>query len=160
MLTKWLKQDYSLLYAEMHYHYIKPLIICEKYLRPSSGILPDDYKIYCFHGKAACIMVCQERRKKHCNYYMMDTEWNYLDWIKSASKEIGEQLERPACLNQMIVYAEKLAKDFPFVRIDLYVINNQIYFGEMTFTPCGCIDTDYTEAGNRELSGRLRVSSS
>ena len=35
----------------------------------------------------------------------------------------------------MIALAEKLAIPFPFVRVDLYCVNNQIYFGEMTFTP-------------------------
>ena len=31
--------------------------------------------------------------------------------------------------------AEKLSKDFPYVRVDLYCINKKIYFGEMTFYP-------------------------
>lgn len=31
--------------------------------------------------------------------------------------------------------AEKLAADFPFVRVDLYNINGNIVFGEMTFYP-------------------------
>lgn len=35
----------------------------------------------------------------------------------------------------MILIAEKLAKPFPFVRVDLYEINGKIYISEMTFTP-------------------------
>ena len=35
----------------------------------------------------------------------------------------------------MVVLAEKLAKNFPFVRVDLYNIEGKIYFSEMTFTP-------------------------
>lgn len=31
--------------------------------------------------------------------------------------------------------AEKLSQDFSFVRVDLYWINNKIYFGELTFYP-------------------------
>lgn len=33
----------------------------------------------------------------------------------------------------------KLAKNIPFVRIDLYVIDNDIYFGEITFYPASGI---------------------
>ncbi len=35
----------------------------------------------------------------------------------------------------MVKISEKLAAPFPFVRVDLYQIGEQIYFGEMTFTP-------------------------
>ena len=35
----------------------------------------------------------------------------------------------------MINISEKLAKPFPFVRVDLYNIDGKIYFSEMTFTP-------------------------
>ena len=35
----------------------------------------------------------------------------------------------------MLAMAEKLAKPFPFVRVDLYSIHGKIYFSEMTFTP-------------------------
>lgn len=156
-LKKWLKQDYSLLYAEMQYHYIKPLIICEKYLQPASGFLPDDYKVYCFHGKAKCVMVCRERESEQCKYYMMDRDWNFLDWIPSASREEAKGIERPLCLKELLSYAERLSKGFPFVRMDFYVLDNRIYFGEMTFTPCGCVDNDYTETGNLELSKMLKI---
>ena len=35
----------------------------------------------------------------------------------------------------MIQYAEVLSSEFPFVRVDLYDVNNTIYFGELTFYP-------------------------
>ena len=35
----------------------------------------------------------------------------------------------------MVKLAEEMAKDFPFVRVDLYNINGKIYFSELTFTP-------------------------
>ena len=37
----------------------------------------------------------------------------------------------------MIEYTQSLAKDLDFVRVDFYLVNNEIYFGELTFTP-GC----------------------
>ncbi len=31
--------------------------------------------------------------------------------------------------------AQKLAEDFPYVRVDLYNIEGEIYLGELTFSP-------------------------
>lgn len=156
-LRRWLKEDYSLTYAEMQYHYIKPRIICEKYLKPKSGILPDDYKVYCFNGKAECIMLCKERANGHSRFYFFDRDWKCLSWNKSWTKGWGDEIERPSCLDALLKYAEKLSANIPFVRMDFYVIDGKVYFGEMTFTPCGCLDWGYSEEGNRELSKRLRI---
>ena len=34
-------------------------------------------------------------------------------------------------------YAEKISAGHTFLRVDLYSINGEVYFGEMTFTPKG-----------------------
>lgn len=41
----------------------------------------------------------------------------------------------PKHLSQMILLAQKLAKDFTFVRVDFYEVNDKIYFGELTLFP-------------------------
>jgi TupA-like ATPgrasp len=33
--------------------------------------------------------------------------------------------------------ATTLARDFEYVRVDLFVFDNRLYFGELTFTPGG-----------------------
>ena len=43
--------------------------------------------------------------------------------------------EKPKNYQLMIQIAEKLAQNIPFVRVDLYEINNKLYFGELTFFP-------------------------
>lgn len=156
-LRKWLRTDYSLSYAEVQYHDIKPLILCEKFLEPEHGDVPDDYKVYCLNGKAECIMVCQGRDSGSCRFYFFDREWNWLKWSIGTEKMQSVNCRKPECLEKLLYYAEKLSKGFPFVRMDFYIIGTQIFFGEMTFTPCACLDTDYTELGNRELSKRLQI---
>lgn len=156
-LKKWLKTDYSLPYAELHYHYIKRRIICEKYIKPEQGILPDDYKVYCFDGKAFCIMVCKERINGKCKYYYFNKEWEFLPWDISSANEKNICIEKPRCLKEILEYAERLSKGFPFVRVDFYTTEKKVYFGEMTFTPCGCLDADITEEGNKVLSNKLRL---
>ena len=48
-------------------------------------------------------------------------------------------IPRPAKLDEMIAIANKLASPFPHVRIDLYYVDEQIIFGEMTFSSSGNI---------------------
>ena len=37
----------------------------------------------------------------------------------------------------MLNIAARLSEPFPFVRIDLFVVENKIYFSEFTFVPTG-----------------------
>ena len=50
---------------------------------------------------------------------------------------LDHKIPKPQNLEKMNEIAEKLAKDFNMVRVDLYNINGKIYFGELTFTPFG-----------------------
>lgn len=46
-----------------------------------------------------------------------------------------DETTRPEKLTEMIEVVEKLAENFPFVRVDFYLIENHIIFGELTFYP-------------------------
>lgn len=51
----------------------------------------------------------------------------------------------------MIAIAESLSNGIPFLRVDLYNINEQIYFGETTFFPAGGIGKFTDEAWDKKL---------
>lgn len=160
-LKIWLKEDYSLPYAEMHYHKIPRRIICEKYIQPEDGIVPDDYKVFCFDGNANYIMLCREREhhgeEESCKYYFFDKAWNFYPWDKSTSGETNVCIKKPEQIDKMLEYAAVLSKGFPFVRVDFYVMNDRIYFGEMTFTPCGCLDGDLSPEANKIFSEQIVI---
>ena len=47
--------------------------------------------------------------------------------------------DKPDNLDEMLEVARKLSKAFKYVRVDLYEIDGNVKFGEMTFTPMsGC----------------------
>ncbi|MEI3356183.1 MAG: ATP-grasp fold amidoligase family protein [Clostridia bacterium] len=136
MIRKWLnfKQKKSL-GREWAYEGNTNKIIIEKYLEGNdenlSGI--NDYKFFCYNGKVEYIVFDGDRYVKHKrNIY--DKEWNYLD-IQTDCDKLGDCIKKPNNLSEMISVAEILAKDFPFVRVDLYSINGKIIFGELTFYP-------------------------
>lgn len=132
--SKWLKTDYGKLTVEPHYSKIKPQIIIEELLLENNH-LPIEYKIHVFNGKAKYMYVVTGRDSDiYYNNYLIDwspfNEAQFNHW--STSKE---KITIPECWDEAVNIAETLAKDFPFVRVDLYIINNKIYISEMTFTP-------------------------
>ena len=133
--NQWLSRNIYASGREWSYKGIKPRIIIERYLESEDkrfeGI--NDYKFVCFNGEAKYILVDVNRRVNfQRNVY--DTKWNKLD-VEFNRPNFKEIHENPEKLNEMIDIVNNLAKEFPFVRVDLYLVNNEIYFGELTFYP-------------------------
>lgn len=159
LLDGWLKEDFSKAYGEIHYASIKRRIICEAYLGDENGNLPDDYKVYCFHGKARFTMVCSERGLQGygAKYEYYCRKWEHrLPYSKSPAKT-DRMLPRPEAYDEMIRAAEILAKSFPFVRMDFYCTRGKAIIGEMTFTPAGCVDPGYTDEAQRIMGELIRL---
>ena len=135
-INEWVRNNPKKSYSrEWAYETNTNNIIIEKYLEGNEDGLTgiNDYKFFCFNGKVEYIVFDGDRYKKHKrNFY--DKNWNYLD-IKSDCENFGDIIKKPIALEQMKSIAEKLSQDFTFVRVDLYWINNKIYFGELTFYP-------------------------
>ena len=86
----------------------------------------------CFCGHVHSLFVLTDRDKgAKINFF--DRNWNPLN-VKSDSYPTSNQLIlKPKNFDRMIEIAEVLSEDFPHVRIDLYNIDGNIIFGEMTF---------------------------
>ena len=135
-LKKGFKQNYYKYGREWPYKSVSRKIIAEKYMIDESGEELKDYKIHCFNGEPKFILVCSERFSDSGlkeNFY--DIDWNLLNMRRPGHSNTIYPIEKPECLNEMLVLAKKLSKNMTFVRIDFYVINKHIYFGEITFYP-------------------------
>lgn len=54
--------------------------------------------------------------------------------VRRADENLLERdLPKPDNFNEMLAIAEKLAEDFPHLRVDLYDVKGKIIFGELTF---------------------------
>lgn len=120
---------------ELHYDRIKPRIVAEKYLENDAGEL-NDYKVWCFSGKAHFIQyLCGRKKGLKMSFY--DLNWNRLPFV-TKSELYGEDVPCPENLVELITLAEKLAAPFNHVRVDFYQLGTGEWkFGEMTFTPAG-----------------------
>lgn len=135
-LKYWLKRNYYYATREYHYKDIKPRIICEEFIGINNEP-PVDYKFHVFNGKNKKIFIqCDEGRFGNHTRSIYDECWNKIDvkYNKSISQNI---IEKPQNLEEMIFIAKKLSEEFDYVRVDLYSVEDKIYFGELTFTPAG-----------------------
>ena len=95
----------------------------------------NDYKLMCFNGKVKTTFVCSDRFSKDgLKVTFYDTDWRRMPFERHypASKT---EIDKPQTYEEMVILAEKLAFGIPFVRVDFYEINGNIYFGELTFFP-------------------------
>jgi len=134
IINKSLKHNYYYHGREWVYKNIIPRIIIEKYMIDESATELKDYKIFCFNGHPKIIQVDFNRFTNHKrNFYSLDWEFLSLELRYPAHREII--IEKPVNLSLMLQLAGKLSQGFPFLRVDFYSINQNIYFGELTFYP-------------------------
>ncbi|WP_340611307.1 ATP-grasp fold amidoligase family protein [Xenorhabdus bharatensis] len=150
-LNRWMREDYWRKSVEMVYKNIPKKIICEKLIETKDGLLPYDYKMFCFNGKAMFVMVCADRESGNPKFYFIDRNWEVLPYgIDYMDNDVG-CLIKPENFEKLFFYAEKLAQPFPFVRVDLYLNDRIINFGELTFIHSAGIDNELNSKVNKNV---------
>lgn len=143
-LSKGLKRSGYLYGREWPYKSVRPRIMAEEYINDSADSDElTDYKFYCFDGIAHCVLCCYERKTGSPKFYFFDRDWNLKRYNKRG-KEAPKNftMPKPERMDEMFDMAELLAKEIkaPFIRVDLYNANGQIYFGELTLYPSSGFD--------------------
>lgn len=158
-IKKSLNSNFYHIGREYQYRNIKPMILCEKFLS-DDGEIPIDYKIYCFNGKPDIILVCIDRFCKNthrASYVFFDQNWKFLPLNKNDDEMDHKKVKCPKNLNEMLKIAEILSKDFLFARVDLYNIDGEIYFGEITLSPNSGFDADISEETDKMFGEKLKI---
>lgn len=155
-LDEWLQTDYSHYKREYHYKNISPLIVCEQYMKDNDSVELLDYKFFCIGGNVEMIQVDFDRYKNH-KRNLYDVNWNLLNLRISFPNYTEKKIPKPEKLNEMIEIAKKLSDGFPQVRVDLFLINNKIYFGEMTFTSGAGFSRYFPRKQDFVLGDKLRL---
>lgn len=141
VMSSWLLKRNTLCCSYCNpYHSVKPKILAEQFIEGFDESLVD-YKFMCFNGKAEMLFVVADRNKKMCvNFY--DLEWNLLPFTR-VYPNTDYAVPKPKNFALMIELANKLAKPFPFVRVDFYESKDglRVYVGELTFYPGGGYET-------------------
>ena len=142
---------------EWPYKNVRPRILAEEYLEePDTGELRD-YKLMCFNGEVRCSFVCSNRfSNAGLNVTFYDRTWQVMPFERKypASKT---PIPQPQNYERMIALAEKLSKNFPFVRVDFYECRGKIYFGELTLYPGSGLEPFFPEEWDERLGALLTL---
>ena len=142
-MNEWLSTNYAYISGlEMQYKWIKPGYI----IQPVLVYKPLDWSFWCENGEIEGIGLTKKNGKNFEEYIaFINKEGNQNDWfIGCECDQTNLNSKQKEILKQMIPYVERIAKQFKFVRCDMYYMNGKVYFGEATFTPCsGILDITY-----------------
>lgn len=130
----WLKMDYFLLGREWVYKNTDRVLLIEEFIS-FDGNVPPDFKFHCFNGKVELIQVDIDRfgdRSKN----LYDRSFQPIDGCLEYKN--GPTIDTPKNFDNAINISERLASNFDYIRVDLYLLDSNIYFGELTNFPGNC----------------------
>ena len=138
-LEKSLARDYYLNLREWPYKRVKRRIMAEPLIEELGKPESIEYKTTCFNGKIGFVTICsgiahaeyEQRQNDH-----FDKDFNKMDWYVNY-RPAKVTPKKPEQWDEIIRFSEALAKDIPYLRVDTYIVDGKILFGEMTFYTWG-----------------------
>lgn len=131
-INKALKRNYYYSGREWPYKDVKPRIISEELMANENGSELVEYNFFCFNGEPRIVMTCHgdKRIKRYNDYYDIKFKklpfgccYGHTDLIEKKPKQFAE----------MMKISKKLSKDIPVLRVDFYLVNDEVKMGELTF---------------------------
>ncbi|WP_270404682.1 ATP-grasp fold amidoligase family protein [Candidatus Collinsella stercoripullorum] len=154
MIDAWMSENYAYGHMmELQYEDVIPKVFAEEYMENGGGDIYD-YKIYCYGGEPRYTQFLCDRAKSLRMAYF-DNDWHRLQFRYAQHPLITEPVERPENFDEMLSIARELSDGWPFVRVDLYRLDDgTVKFGEMTFIPAGGM-IDWVPADADKLLGEF-----
>jgi hypothetical protein len=114
-----------------------------------------DYKFFCFDGKPEFIQVDIDRFTNHKRAFY-NLEWQKLPF--SIRYDISEKdVMKPEQLQEMKEVASTLSKNLLFCRVDLYIHDHKVYFGEVTLIPGGGNEPFLPQEYDKKIGSLLNI---
>ncbi|MBO0440380.1 ATP-grasp fold amidoligase family protein [Candidatus Enterococcus ikei] len=160
-MKQFLKWDFGKRSQQKHYSKGLNKIIIEPFME-----MENEYKFFVFSGKIHMCEITQrifEGIEKN-GFHIGAGEFtkSYVDnngnEIFPVTKKNERLIQLPFEYKEMCKYAEHLADAFPFVRVDFYIVNNQILLSELTFTPTNGLNWIFTDEYQKLLGDKFDLS--
>ena len=130
-VASWLRKDYSKYGREWVYRDLDRYLIVEEKLSVN-GSIPPDFKFFVCNGAVELVQVDLARFSDHRrNLYSRD----FCQLDATLKYPSTGSLDKPLAYDKAIRIAEQLSEEFDFIRVDLYLVGADVYFGELTNTP-------------------------
>ncbi len=119
--------------GEWGYAQARPVLLLEERIPTPDGKVPVDYKFYVFDGRIELIQVNRDRYVRDLAATFMDADWRHLPVCRHGGRVVDEH--RPPELDKMMEIVRVLSEGWDFIRIDLYAVDGEVWFGEYTPYP-------------------------
>ncbi|MGW0158752.1 ATP-grasp fold amidoligase family protein [Mycobacterium sp. NPDC003323] len=119
--------------GEWGYSAARAQLLLEERIPTPDGNPPVDYKFFVFDGRVELIQVNRGRFGAHQTTTFLDANWRQLP-VRWRIQPVAEE-PRPVELDKMLEIAKVLGADWDFIRIDLYAVDGEVWFGEYTPYP-------------------------
>lgn len=130
-VSRWLSRDYARYGREWFYRNARRYVLAEEWI-DSNEVVPPDFKFFCMQGRVELIQVDLARFEGH-RRNLYDRKFDPISGDYMYPR--GASITPPAELDQAIEISEAVAKDFDFLRVDLYLVSGKVFLGELTNTP-------------------------
>lgn len=148
ILREWFELSHQPPYwAEPQWKLYSPAVIMEELVEP----IPWDWKFWVFGGVIECVQLHMDRMGNQCqDFYTPDFRIMNARW--GSEPACRKNLTRPKKWDLMLAVATKLAGHMDFVRVDLYLVHNRIFAGELevSFSPGQAIKVYRPRENNTE----------
>lgn len=142
VLKDYLARPYGVEKGEWAYQFVRPRMVTEKLLEPNIT----DYKFHCSHGQVRwCQVIAERRHEEGPRETILSPSGAVMDLHMDQNMRHVPEGGYPGdeAWETLTTLAEKLAKPWRYVRVDLYWSHGKAWFGELTFWPlAGCYMTD------------------
>lgn len=147
-------------HREWQYKGLKPRIIAEKLLEDNTCPYLRDYKFYCFNGEPKVFYITSDKGISETRQDFFDVQGNHIELedIHYPNNKVASP-RLPNNLPIMVELARKLSANLPHMRVDLYEVENKIYFGEWTFCEGAGFATFAPEYWNKQLGDWIQLPS-
>lgn len=123
----WLEEPRSLR-GEWAYSRARQCLVVEEMIGAEA---PVDYKFFVFEGDVRLIQMSTELGASGRARRLYTADWQ----PAGGTGELLELAPRPPLLEEMLAVASSLGAPFDFIRVDLYDVDGQVWFGELTPYP-------------------------
>lgn len=132
---RWVRRRYGGLKGEWGYANAARCLLVEEMLRQEDGQpVRAEYKFHVAGGRTAYVFVARDRGPAGVETFALDRDGR-ASAVSAARDHPRSGFELPVSFERMRRIAEALAAPFDFVRCDLYDLDGDIYFSELTVYP-------------------------
>jgi TupA-like ATPgrasp len=149
LITSWFSENFYDYSRERNYRRLTPKVMVEPFVFDQNW--PDAFRVFCREGRARLLHANIDRPGSLTRSFF-DRDWNPLP-IFSNDRQAGD-FPRPGNLALMLHVAETLARDFDFIRVDLYSDGKAVKVGELTNCPFSAM-FPFASRASEELATKM-----